>query len=119
MPSTLLATAAKSATTSGSSIHRAVDALPNLRTNVSSTERWVSLALGGTLSICGFDGRGPSLLSTLTGGYLLYRAATGNCPTYQALGVSTSESTAPNTAVTATHGTRVEHAVTVNGPSMA
>ena len=65
----------------------------------------------------GFDCRGPSLLSTLAGGVLLYRAASGNCPLYQALGVSTSDSTNPNTAIAAGHGTRVEHAVTVNKPA--
>jgi len=118
MPATLLATAAKSVTAPGSVVHRAVDALPEARTNVSSTERWISLGLGAGLSVFGFDCRGPSVLSVLAGGYLLYRAATGNCPAYQALGVSTSESTAPQTAVTAGHGTRVEHAVIVNRPPL-
>ena len=36
---------------------------------------------------------------------------------YQVLGVSTSDSTAPNTAIAAGHGTRVEHAVTVMKPA--
>jgi uncharacterized membrane protein len=100
-----------------SGVARAVDALPHLRTNLSSTERWLSLAGGGALSALGFDCRGPSLLSTLAGGYLIYRAATGHCFLYQALGVSTSESTAEQTAVTAGHGERVEHAVTVLKPA--
>lgn len=118
MATTLLAAAAKSATAPGSYAHRAVDALPQVRTNVSSTERWVSLAVGGALSACGFDGRGPSVLSVLTGGYLVYRAATGHCPGYQILGVSMSDSTAPNTRVAADHGTRVEHSVIVNKPAL-
>jgi uncharacterized membrane protein len=117
MATTLLATAAKSLAGSDSGIGRAVDALPHLRTNLSSSERWLSLAAGGALSALGFDGRGPSLLSGLVGGYLIYRAASGNCFLYQSLGVSTSESTAPQTAVTAGHGERVEHAVTVNKPA--
>jgi uncharacterized membrane protein len=117
MATTLLATAAKSVAGIDSGISRAVDALPDLRTNLSSSERWLSLAAGGALSALGFDGRGPSLTSALVGGYLIYRAATGNCMMYQALGVSTSESTAPQTAVTAGHGERVEHAIMVNKPA--
>ena len=117
MATTLLATAAKSIAGTDSGVARAVEALPHIRTNLSSNERWLSLAGGGALSVLGFDGRGPSLLSSLVGGYLLYRAATGNCMLYQALGVSTSESTVPQTAVTAGHGTRVEHAVTVMRPA--
>ncbi len=117
MPTTLLTAAAKSATAPGSTARRVIDAVPHVPTNVSSTERWISLALGGALSACGFDGRGPSVLSTLAGGYLLYRAATGHCPGYQALGVSMSESTSANTAVTAGHGVRVECAVIVNKPA--
>jgi len=117
MATTLLAAATKSAAGHGSAVARAVNALPQIRTNVSSTERWLALAGGGALSVLGFDGRGPSLLSSLAGGYLLYRAATGNCPVYQALGVSTSDSTAENTAVAAGHGSRVDHAVTVLKPA--
>jgi len=117
MATTLLATAAKSIAGTDSGVSRAVHALPHIRTNVSSNERWISLAAGGALSVLGFDGRGPSILSSLLGGFLIYRAATGNCPMYQALGVSTSDSTAPNTAIAAGHGTRVEHAVTVMKPA--
>jgi len=117
MATTLVATASKSIAGTDSGVARAVHALPQIRTNVSSNERWLSLAAGGTLTALGFDGRGPSLLSSLLGGYLIYRAATGNCPMYQALGVSTSDSTAPNTAIAAGHGTRVEHAVTVMKPA--
>jgi len=117
MATTLLATAAKPLSGSDSGIGRAVDALPHLRTNLSSSERWLSLAAGGALAALGFDCRGPSLLSGLAGGYLIYRAASGNCFLYQALGVSTSESTAPQTAVTSGHGERIEHAVTVNRPA--
>jgi uncharacterized membrane protein len=117
MATTLLAAAAKSAAGPDSRVARAVNALPHIRTNVSSAERWVSLAAGGALSVLGFDGRGPSLLSSLLGGFLLYRAATGNCPGYQALGVSTSDSTKPKTAIAGGHGSRVDHAVTVMKPA--
>jgi uncharacterized membrane protein len=116
MATTVLAAAAKSVAGPDSGLARAVNALPHIRTNVSANERWLALAAGGAVSVLGFDGRGPSLLSSLLGGFLLYRAASGNCPIYQALGVSTSDSTAENTAVAAGHGSRVEHAITVMKP---
>jgi uncharacterized membrane protein len=117
MAATLLATAVKSAAGPESGIARAVNKLPQARTNVSSNERWLALAAGGTLVGLGITGRTPSLLSSLLGGYLIYRATTGNCVLYQALGVSTADSTAENTAIAAGHGTRVEHAVTVSKPA--
>jgi len=117
MATTVLAAAAKSIAGHDSGVARAVNALPHIRTNVSSGERWLALGAGGALSVLGFDGRGPSLLSSLVGGYLLYRAATGNCLLYQALGVSTSDSTAENTAVAAGHGSRVDHAIAVMKPA--
>lgn len=113
MATTLLATAVKSASPRDSVAARAVDALPTTFTNVSAPERWISLAVAGGLLTCGLTGRGPGLVSMLAGGFLLYRAASGHCPVSQALKVSTSDSTAPNTAVAAGHGTRVDCAVAV------
>lgn len=118
MPTTLLTTAIKSVAGQDSKMARATEQLPATPTNVSSAERWVSLVAGGYLTTCGLGAKGPGLLSMLGGGYLLYRAATGNCPAYQALGVSMSDSTAPKTAIAAGHGTRVQHAVTVLKPAV-
>ena len=117
MTATLLTTAVKSVAGADSGIARAVSKLPPMRTNVSANERWLALAAGGALVGLGAAGKTPPLLSVLFGGYLLHRAATGNCVLYQALGVSTSDSTNPRTAVAAGHGTRVEHAVTVSRPA--
>lgn len=117
MATTLLTTAAKTLAGPESGVGRALDRLPQVRTNVSSAERWVSLVGGGALMALGFDGRGPSLLSTLLGGGLLYRAATGHCPVYQALGVSMSDTTADQAVIAAGHGTKVEHTLTVNKPA--
>jgi uncharacterized membrane protein len=114
MASTLLTTAVKSVAGPESGVGRAIDRLPEARTNVSSAERWISLVGGGALMVLGFDGRGPSLLSALLGGGLIYRAATGHCPVYQALGVSMSDSTAEQSVIAAGHGTKVEHALTVH-----
>ncbi len=116
MATTLLAAAAKSAAGPESTVTKVVNALPHIRTNVSSTERTLSLVAGGVVSALGFDGRGPTLASSLLGGFLLYRAASGNCPAYQLLGVSMSDATAENSVVAAGHGTRVEHSVTVQKP---
>jgi uncharacterized membrane protein len=116
MASTLLTTAAKSLARPDSRIAKAVEHLPPMRTNVSASERWLSAIAGGALLTFGFNGRGPSVCSALTGAYLLTRAATGNCMGYQLLGISTSDSTADNTSVAARHGTRVEHEFTIRRP---
>lgn len=117
MATTLAAAAVKSIAGPDSTVSRAVRRLPTTFTNVSSLERWLSLAAGGGLLALGFDGRGPGLASGLLGGYLLYRAATGHCPVYQAVGVSMADATAPHSAVAAGHGTRVDHAVVIDRPA--
>lgn len=116
MATTLLASAAKSAAGTGSTVARVVNKLPHVRTNVSSNERWLSLAAGGTLAVLALTRRAPPLLSALIGAGLIYRGATGNCALYQSLGVSTADSTRPSTAIAAGHGTKVEHSITVNKP---
>lgn len=70
----------------------------------------------GLLTTCGFTGRGPGLASGLTGSFLFYRAITGNCPLYQAMKVSGSDATAPNSAIAAGHGTRVDQTIRVKKP---
>jgi len=113
MATTLLAAAAKSAM--GPSAKKYLRELPQIRTNVSSVDRVVSATLGLGLISCGL-GLGRSLIGHLAGGYLLYRAVTGNCPMSQALGVSTSDSTADNSRIAARHGCRVETSIFVNKP---
>lgn len=117
MPGTLLKVAAKSAAGPDSGLARAADRyLPPTPTNVSDSERMVSLGVGGALLLNAIAGRHLSLASGLAGGYLLYRAATGHCPGYQALGLSFAGGTGPATAVAADAGVKVEHGVTVNAP---
>jgi uncharacterized membrane protein len=116
MPGTLLKVAAKSAAGPGSGLARAADYAPRTPTNVSDAERVVSLGVGGALLYNAACGKHLGLLSGLAGGYLLYRAATGHCPGYQALGLSFAGGTGPNTAVAADAGVKVEHGVTVNAP---
>src|SRR5438105_9845919 len=117
MATTLLAAATKSVAGRDSTVGRVVKRLPQVRTNVSSNERWLSLAAGGAIAALGFPGRGRSLLSALVGAGLVYRAATGNCMLYLALGVSTADPTREEAAIAAGHGTKVEHAVTVAKPA--
>lgn len=116
MATTLLAAAAKSAAGPDSKVARAVDSLPTILTNVSSPERWASLVAGSAMIAFDLSDRKPSLLWSGVGAYLLYRGLTGNCPAYQSLGLSMSDSTAPNTAVAAGHGTHVEHSIVVRRP---
>ena len=116
MANTLLSVAAKSATGEHSSAHRVVDRLPLMRTNVSSSERWASLLAGSALLGYGISARSGSLLSSLAGGYLIFRAMTGHCPGYQAMGVSMSDATAENSVIAAGHGTKVEETITIARP---
>ena len=117
MATTLFAVAAKSAAGPDSRVTHAVQALPKIPTNVADLERAGSAALGGAVAALGFDGKGPGVASLLAGGYLLYRAATGNCPVYQALGVSTAPKLPPRKALAGGAGGEVAHAVTVNKPA--
>ncbi|HEX3149761.1 MAG TPA: SRPBCC family protein [Gemmataceae bacterium] len=116
MASTVLAVAAKSATNERSTARKMINALPHIDTNVSAPERAGSLAIGAALVGYGMSQKQPSLWALLGGAYLVYRGMTGNCPISQAVKFSTSDSTAPGTAVAGRHGTRVEHAVTINKP---
>ncbi len=86
--------------------------------NVGDTERWMSLFGGGALALLGLSWRSlPGLGLAALGGSLLYRGATGHCPMYQTLGVSTAEPRGPATAVRAGHGFKVEESVLVNRPA--
>lgn len=117
MPSTLLNVAAKSAVGSDSTAGRAADYAPHIRSNVGDTERWLSLALGGGLVAWGVCGRKTDLISTAVGAYFLYRAATGNCPLMQAVGVSTGGPSGDEAVIPAGAGCRVELSETINKPA--
>ncbi|CAN5592079.1 SRPBCC family protein [soil metagenome] len=118
MASSLATVAVKSLGGPGSLLTKAVDRLPNEMTNVSSPERWASLAGGIALIGCGINHRGATgLLSLLGGTFLVFRGATGHCPVSQALGFSTSDATAKNSVIAAGHGTRVDASITVMKPA--
>lgn len=120
MATTLMAVAAKSAAP-GTRVARAVDSLPQIPTNLSNAERVGSALVGSAIIAIGFDAKGPGLGSLLVGGYALYRAATGHCPVYQAMGVSTAAATPRPRALGAVAATSNEavQSVTINKPASA
>lgn len=87
--------------------------------NVGETERLLSLVGGGLLSLYGLEQTlrmNPieGLLFGALGGSLVYRALTGNCQMYRALGVSSNRDEHPATGVPAQYGVKVEKSVTVH-----
>lgn len=84
--------------------------------NISEIEKWLSLAAGTGLAVYGLSRRKTAgWLLTAAGGFLLQRGATGHCPVYQRMGVSTmGEGT--RGALGGPAGTIVEEKVTINRP---
>src|SRR5690349_23851450 len=77
--------------------------------NINLTERWISIVGGSALAAYGLARRSKSgLLLAGLGGALVWRGATGHCPVYSALGVSSQVS------VPYGRGIRVEESVMVN-----
>ncbi|GAB4207332.1 MAG: hypothetical protein OHK0022_35440 [Roseiflexaceae bacterium] len=90
--------------TGGMVPERAGEQLPNITT----PERWVSLAVGGALTLAAIRQRPPvGLALALGGGYLIYRGATGHCPLYNALGIQAEIG----------GGVHVEKAIIINRPA--
>lgn len=87
--------------------------------NVGRAERWMSVAAGGALAALGLMRRSPAgALAALAGGVLVYRGATGRCPVYGTLGVSTTaEDTGEARYITGVRDVVVERLATVNRPA--
>ena len=87
-------------------------------TNVSNPERWLSVVAGTALAAYGLARRsGTGLTLAGLGGALVWRGATGHCPVYGTLGVSTAEEDGNGdrqVSVPYGKGIRVEKAVTIN-----
>jgi uncharacterized membrane protein len=92
-------------------------------TNVSDTERWISLIGGTSLAAWGLARHNKGGLGlTALGGYLLWRGATGHCDMYQAFGINTSErgyekGTGSDKGVPYELGIRVDEEVRVARPA--
>ncbi len=63
-----------------------MDIIKTHAVNVGSGERLISMAAGSFLLINSITSGKLPLLRLLTGGFLLYRGLTGNCPLYKAAG---------------------------------
>jgi uncharacterized membrane protein len=77
--------------------------------NVGGTERLASAAIGFLLLRSGL--RNGGLLSSVLGGFLLYRGASGNCPVYSRLGLSTG-----NAVLHKTDAVNIRTTIVVNKP---
>ena len=81
--------------------------------NVAEIERWASLIGGGALLLYGLKRWSANRLPiALLGWSLIYRGATGYCPMYKALGVSTSGRGKPYG-----RGVKVKRAMMINKPA--
>lgn len=90
--------------------------------NVGAIERWISLGLGGLLAYAALRRRGVlGVLAGASAAELMYRAVTGFCPVYGALGIDTAdrEGTYYNPAASVPYGTgvRVEQSISVAKPA--
>lgn len=88
--------------------------------NVGEAERWLSLIGGSSLIAYGLARRNSSGFGLAAlGGTLLWRGATGHCPMYQTLGITTAErgyakGTGSRAGVPYELGIRVDHEIQIN-----
>ncbi len=86
--------------------------------NVSNPERWLSVVAGSAVAAYGLTRRSISgLVLAGLGGALMWRGASGHCPLYEAMGVSTADETdGDGRAVSVPYGRgiRVEKSVTID-----
>ena len=83
--------------------------------NVAEIERWVSVVAGSAMAAYGLKRRTlAGFVVAGVGGALVWRGATGNCPVYGALGISTApEHQGQQVSVPYGKGTQVEKSVTI------
>jgi uncharacterized membrane protein len=85
--------------------------------NISSLEKWVSIAAGAGLATYGLSRlRSNGWLWAGLGGLLLRRGVTAHCDVYEALGVNTSRTGDTRTALGGSRGVNVLESVTINRP---
>lgn len=85
--------------------------------NISDAERWASAIFGSSLAAYGLKTRSTGgLLLAALGGAMVVRGATGHCPVYGALGLSTADGSGDQVSVPYGKGVRVEKSVTINAP---
>ncbi|WP_435017661.1 SRPBCC family protein [Tundrisphaera sp. TA3] len=86
--------------------------------NVADAERWAS-GIGGALLISAGLRRGsfPGLGMAILGGSLVYRAVTGHCQAYCALGINTAKPGSHAEGHRVHNGRLVKHSVTIERPA--
>jgi uncharacterized membrane protein len=83
--------------------------------NVGSGERLVSALVGGALALRGLDRGGlRGAVTTLVGAGLVYRAVSGHCRTYSALGINTADRGPAEPQEYFERGIHIEMSVTVS-----
>jgi len=88
------------------------------RNNVGSTERWLSLIIGGGLLLYAVrQGWHKGVLPSLAGSALAYRGATGRCALYKMAGINTSEQKRAGVSVPHGQGIKVERSIAINNKS--
>lgn len=86
--------------------------IPQLKANVGSTERLLTMLAGAALLGYAWQNRSKSLGLMSAG--LLARGATGYCPAYDAMGVNHADT---REALSGDRGVHVREAVTINAPA--
>ena len=87
--------------------------------NVNDQERLISGGVGAMLTLLGITRRStPGLVMAAVGGSLLYRAATGHCHLYEALGIDSTQPGADGAPPEAyfSRAIQVCHTFTINRP---
>lgn len=85
--------------------------------NVGMAERLITGAAGAALVLVGLKRTVPGLLVGAIGGALAYRAFSGYCPGYQAIGVNTASRNPPEPEEYFERGIHVEQSYTINKPA--
>jgi uncharacterized membrane protein len=84
-------------------------------TNVANPERWLSVVAGSALAAYGLKRRSVAgFVLAGVGGALLWRGATGRCPVYAGLGISTAGNGHGQVSIPYGRGIRVEKTTTIN-----
>jgi len=90
-------------------------------TNVAEPERWLSVVAGSALAAYGLTRRSISgAVMAAIGGAFVWRGATGKCPIYDQLGISTADDgTQQKSQVSIPYrkGIRVEKSATIDAPA--
>ena len=89
---------------------------PARTANVAGVERVASGIAGAALAGWALLGRRKRILPLAIGSSLVYRAVTGHCSLYRALGINSARSFSPAIGVRARHGCKVEHSLAIQRP---